>query len=94
MFLIMLNYKKPIEIVEQYLAEHRSYLDQCYAQNRLIVSGPRNPRTGGVIISQLNDRSMVEQMVQNDPFYIHGVADFEVIEFVPVKYHSEFAKFV
>lgn len=90
MFLIMINYKQPIEIVDQYVAEHRAYLEQGYKNNCYIVSGPRNPRTGGIIISQLKDRAQVEGLIKQDPFYINDVADFEIIEFMPVKHHKDF----
>jgi uncharacterized protein YciI len=94
MFLIMLTYKKPIEIVDQHLAEHRDFLTAGFAKDYLIVSGPRNPRTGGVILSQLRDRDIVEDFFKDDPFYIHDVADYEIIEFSPVKNHKDFAVFL
>jgi uncharacterized protein YciI len=94
MFLIKLNYLKPIEIVDQYLAEHRAYLEEGYQNNFFIVSGPQNPRTGGIILSQLKDKAQLQDIIQKDPFYIHQVANFEIIEFAPVKYHTHFAKFV
>jgi hypothetical protein len=36
----------------------------------------------------------LEAILKNDPFAVHGVAEFEVIEFSPVKYHPDFAVFV
>jgi uncharacterized protein YciI len=90
----MLTYKKPLEIVDQYLAEHRDFLSEGYKKDYLIVSGPRNPRTGAVILSQLNDKAIVEDFFKDDPFYIHDVADYEIIEFAPVKNHKDFATFL
>jgi uncharacterized protein YciI len=94
MFIIRLTYKKPLEIVDQYLAEHRDFLGQGYQKDYLMVSGPMNPRTGGIIVSQLTDRAIIEDFLKDDPFYIHDIADFEVIEFTPVKYHKDFAVFL
>lgn len=94
MFLILVTYKKPIEIIDQFLVEHRNFLEKGYQQDQFIASGPRNPRTGGVILSQLTDREQLLKIIQQDPFYIHEVADFEVIEFNPVKFHKNFAGFV
>jgi len=94
MFLILLSYKKPIEIIDQYLVQHRAYLDECYQKNYLICSGPKNPRTGGVLISQLNNQADVIKMLENDPFTKHDIADYEIIEFQPVKYHQHFKHFV
>ncbi|OAI48250.1 GTP cyclohydrolase [Gammaproteobacteria bacterium SCGC AG-212-F23] len=94
MFIIQLDYTKPLEVVDQYLQEHRDYLETCYQKNHLVVSGPRNPRTGGIIISQLKDREKVDALIKADPFYINDIAEFSVIEFSPVKYHKNFVEFV
>jgi len=94
MFLIMIHYKKPIEIVDQHLADHRNFLEEGYKKDFFIVSGPRNPRTSGIILSQLKSRTQLEDILKQDPFYINEVADFEIIEFLPVKYHKDFASFV
>ena len=47
MFLIIVDYKKPLEEVERYLAEHWAFLDRYFAQGKLLCTGPQNPRTGG-----------------------------------------------
>lgn len=94
MFIIILTYTKPIEIVDQYVQEHRTYLDECYAKNYLVVSGPQQPRTGGVLISSLTDRNLINQLIENDPYHKNDVAQYQVIEFLPVKYHNEFKSFI
>jgi len=94
MFIIELTYKKSLEHVEKYLDEHRKFLDGGYRDNYFIVSGPKNPRTGGIIISQLKNQAQLESLLKQDPFYIHDVADYKIIEFNPIKYHPEFTSFV
>lgn len=94
MFVIMLKYIKPIEIVDQYLVEHRAYLDECYQKNGLIASGPQIPRSGGIMLSQLKDRPQLEALLHQDPFWINEVAEYTIIEFDPVKYHKHFAVYL
>lgn len=94
MFIVHVNYKKPIEIVEEYLVKHRAFLEEGYKENYFIASGPRNPRTGGIIISQLKNRKQLEEILQKDPFYIEKIADYEIMEFTPVKYHPDFSCFI
>lgn len=60
MFLIIVDYKKPLEEVERYLAEHRAFLDRYFAQGKLLCTGPQNPRTGGVIVSKAANRAEAE----------------------------------
>jgi uncharacterized protein YciI len=93
-FIIILNYKKSLVDIDKYLAEHRAFLDSGYRDNFFVASGPKNPRTGGIIISQLKNREQLENILKQDPFNINDVADYEIIEFSPTKYHNNFASFV
>ncbi len=90
MFLIIVNFKKSLEIVDQYLAAHREFLEQGYQKNYFIVSGRQNPRIGGIILSGIKNKEFLMQLLRQDPFYIHEIADYNVIEFEPVKYHPSF----
>jgi uncharacterized protein YciI len=94
MFLIEITYIQPLEVVDKYLAAHREFLDECYKKNFLIVSGPKNPRTGGILLSQLTDRKQIEAIIKQDPFHLHEIATYEIKEFSPVKYHKDFANFI
>ncbi|CAN5288234.1 YciI family protein [soil metagenome] len=94
MFIVILTYIKPLDIVDQHVTEHRAFLEQGYQQNCFIASGPQNPRVGGILISQLSDRQQLEQLLKNDPYQIHGIAEYQIIEFNPVKYHKDFAGFI
>jgi len=94
MFVIQLHYKAAIEKVDQYLIEHRNFLEAGYQKNYFIASGPKNPRTGGIILSQLKDQAQLEKCLREDPFSMHDIADYEIIEFTPVKFHADFERFI
>lgn len=94
MFIILLSYKKPLSEIDPHIPAHRLFLDQAYQNNILIASGPKVPRTGGVIISYLKNRAEVEALIKQDPFYQHDLAEYEIIEFQPNKFHPDFAEFV
>ncbi len=94
MFVVNLVYKADLKIVDQFLEGHRSFLDECYKKGYFLASGPKEPRTGGVIIALMNDQTQLEEILAQDPFYINGVAQFEITKFMPVKYHSSIADLV
>lgn len=94
MFIINIAYKKPIEVIDQFVVEHRQFLDEGYKKNYFVASGPKNPRNGGIIISQLSDRKQLEEILKQDPFCIHEVGEYEIIEFHPIKYHPDFSTFI
>jgi uncharacterized protein YciI len=94
MFIILLTYKKPLVEIEKHLKDHRDFLDAGYKKDYFVASGPRNPRTGGVIISQLTDHKQLDDIIHQDPFHIHDLADYTIIEFSPIKHHKDFAPFL
>lgn len=94
MFIVEITYKKSLAEIDQHLAEHRAFLDVGYQQNYFVASGPKNPRIGGIIISQLKNRSQLEGILKQDPFNLNGLAEYNIIEFDPVKYHADFASFI
>lgn len=73
---------------------HIEFLKRCYNESKFIVSGPRNPRTGGIILANMNSKDELLELLRQDPFFIHDSAEYEVIEFTPTKYDKEFAQFI
>ena len=94
MFVILVKYKKPLEEVDKHRPEHMDFLEQACLSNFLLAAGPRNPRTGGVIVSTLTDRSQLEALIKKDPYYIHDLADYEWIEFTPTQCQQGFEQFL
>ena len=92
MIITILTYKKDLSEVEKYLAAHRLYLDENYSSGKFIASGPRNPRTGGVILMNVT-KEEANSLIEKDPFFQNSIADYEVIEFNPVKFDPRFEPF-
>jgi len=82
MFIISLTYIKPLSEVEKYLQAHQEFLDDCYKNQFFIASGPKVPRTGGVILAKLSDKALLEALIERDPFKAHGLARYEITEFI------------
>lgn len=91
MFVIMLEYVKPLEDVNRWLEEHRAFLKEQYAGKRFLASGPCIPRTGGVILARGGERAELEAILDADPFKREGVARYTVLEFDPVMTDPGFA---
>ncbi|MCD8524411.1 MAG: GTP cyclohydrolase [Gammaproteobacteria bacterium] len=94
MFIIQLTYKASLEQVDKYLVSYREFLDTGYRRNYFMASGPKKPRTGGIILSALKDKAQLEDFLKDDSFFIHGIAEYELIEFFPVKFHPDFERFI
>ena len=83
MFLILLNYVKPLVVIEAHLDAHREFLKRHYANGDFLLSGRQEPRTGGVIMANAASRAEVEAIVQEDSFHRAGAAEYQIIEFLP-----------
>ena len=83
MFLILLNYTKPLTEVDRFVVEHRRFLDRYYSTGQFLLSGRKEPRTGGVILAKAESSAEVEGIIRGDPFFVHKVAEYQIIEFLP-----------
>lgn len=86
MFIAILTYKKPLEEVDRFLQAHRDYLTEHYTAGDFITSGPQTPRVGGVIMMKAENRTAVDTIITQDPFYINGIADYQIVEFTPTMF--------
>ncbi|KTD62478.1 YciI family protein [Legionella shakespearei] len=94
MFIVQLTYIAPISEVDKYLQAHREFLDYYYKQGLLVASGPMKPRTGGIIIAATNDKAYLESVFQQDPYVLAEIADYQFIEFTPVKHREELKELI
>ncbi|EDP96444.1 YciI family protein [Kordia algicida OT-1] len=85
MYIISLTYKVPLETIDQHLDAHIQYLNTQYELGNFHASGRKVPRTGGVILSKMTDKLKLATILEQDPFKIHDLADYEITEFVPSK---------
>lgn len=87
MFIANLKYKKSIEEVNKVLEAHLEYLDKYFEKGKFICTGKKSfPELGGVILFDSNNLEEAEKILYEDPFYIEEIADYEIIEFQPVKF--------
>lgn len=94
MFIIQLTYLVPTTEVDKYLQAHREFLDYYYKQGLLLASGPLKPRTGGIILACTNDKSYLESIFKQDPYYLAEIAQYQFIEFTPVKHRDEIKELI
>ena len=94
MFVVLLHYTKPVEEVNQHRPEHLEFLDRCYAAGKFICSGRRTSGTGGVLFVNVATEAEVKEIVKEDPYGLHQLAEYEIIEFVATKYDPRFAPFI
>lgn len=90
MFIFSLTYVKPLSEVERFLPAHIQFLEEHYKNHLFICSGRKVPRTGGIILCNCADMTEANGIMKKDPFYKEGIAQYEIIEFVPSKSSEAF----
>lgn len=91
MYIFSLHCIRPIAEVEKILPLHREFLKKYYAAGKLICSGPKNPRDGGVILCSAASEREARDIVEEDPFYRQNIAAYELTEFTPTMRGETFA---
>ena len=81
MYLVLVNYGKPLSVIDELLPAHREFLEANYRSGLFLVSGPREPRSGGVILARAGSREELAKVLKQDPFVREGAATCEIIEF-------------
>jgi uncharacterized protein YciI len=92
MFIINLNYIVPLEKLDAHMKEHVTYLHKYFKMNVFVASGRKVPRTGGIILALAGSKEEIEQIIREDPFYIHKLAEFSVTEFLTSQHHPDLKK--
>jgi uncharacterized protein YciI len=86
MFIVTLTYKVALAEIDAHLAAHRIFLDRHFASGAFLASGPREPRTGGVILATIADRQALEHILEEDPFWRLDLARYDIEEFRPTRF--------
>ncbi len=79
MFILSLTYMKPNDEADKHMEPHMAWVRQGYERGWFLASGRKVPRTGGVVLA-VGQRAEIEAYVAEDPFTIHGVAEYEITE--------------
>lgn len=83
LFVIDLEYIVPLEEVEPLMAGHMAFVNKCYENKIFLASGPKVPRTGGMVLAVAESRAVIEALIKEDPFHAENAVCYTITEFVP-----------
>lgn len=83
MFIVSLTYTCDLSEIDNFLEEHVSYLKRNYELGHFIASGRKIPRTGGIILAQVESQKFLSEILKEDPFHREGLAKYDIQEFIP-----------
>ncbi|MDG2538710.1 YciI family protein [Dyella jiangningensis] len=82
-YLILLDYLRPLADIDRHMERHREFLARHYKAGHFLLSGRKEPRTGGVILATATSSEEVAQWISEDPFSQAGVAAYTVVRWQP-----------
>ncbi|MEM1086798.1 MAG: YciI family protein [Pseudomonadota bacterium] len=83
LFIVDLHYVAAFDQIDPLIKDHVAFLEANYASGHFIASGPKVPRTGGVIIATADSLEAVKTLLEADPFHKAKVARYTITEFYP-----------
>lgn len=92
MFLVDMQFTDLEKITPELTDAHRAYLAAQYQNNQLMFGGRKVPRTGGILLSQHQDKAELVAMLAADPFMQSGAVSYSITEFVPVMAAPKYAE--
>lgn len=82
LFFVTLTYARPMEEVTEHLGSHRTWLNEQIQAGRIVVAGPLDDRSGGVLLADCADRAALDAMLAEDSFQVHHLVDTRVQGFL------------
>ena len=83
LFVLVVTYIATAEALEEYREEHTHFVSTCYDNGVFITSGPQIPKLGGIAIAKSKNKKELRAIVSKDPFAMHNLAEYQIIEFKP-----------
>lgn len=88
LFVIDLEYTVPMDQIQPVLEPHMDFVRRAYDEGRFLASGPKVPRTGGVVLMVAASLQEAQDYLSEDPFVTANVASYSYTEFLPNNLHS------
>ncbi|MDP4164055.1 MAG: YciI family protein, partial [Bacillota bacterium] len=81
MFIVELTYVKSLDEIDRLREAHVAFLKKYYEKGIFLLSGPKNPRKGGIIIAGKVSKTDLELLLSEDVFFINKAAEYRIQEF-------------
>lgn len=83
LFIVDLTYTAPLDEIDKALPDHVVFLNRNYENGTFLMSGPKSPRTGGVILAKSANLQSLLNVIETDPFLTRNLAKAQVTTFTP-----------
>jgi len=94
MFILFINPTKSPQELEPVFPAHNEFLNAYCKAGKFILTGGLTARPAGLVLANVNNGDELKAMLAEDPFVREQLAEYEVIEFKPSRYHESLASLI
>ena len=94
MYILFINFTKSLQDIQPVFPAHLEFIDAHIKTGKFILSGGLTGKPAGVVLANINNGDELKALLAEDPFVLEQVAEYEVIEFTPSRYHESLASLV
>lgn len=85
-FAVFIKYLESLDKIKSVQEVHRNLLQSGVEKGIILVSGPIEPRTGGIVIMRSQSMEDVKKFFNEDPYLKNNYAEYTFFEFKPGKH--------
>ena len=85
MFVLIAKYKKQAEEVDRHLEAHKAWIKRNFDAGLFLLTARQVLLVGGLILATGQSEAQMRELIAEDPFFTSGSAEYDVLEFDPVR---------
>jgi uncharacterized protein YciI len=93
-YILFINPTKSPQELEPVFPAHSEFLERYYKAGKFILTGGLTARPAGMVLANVTSGDELKAMLAEDPFVREQLAEYEVIEFKPSRYHQSLASLI
>ena len=86
--------RKSLQDIQPVFPAHLEFIDAHIKTGKFILSGGLTGKPAGVVLANINNGDELKALLAEDRFVLEQVADYEIIEFTPSRYHESLASLI
>ena len=94
MYILYINFTKSLQDAQPVFPAHLEFIDAHIKTGEFLLSGGLAGKPAGVVLANIGNEDELKALIAEDPFVREQVADYEVIEFKPSRYHESLAALI
>lgn len=69
------------KMTDDIMKEHMAYTQKAMDEGTTLLSGLKTDMSGGVFIMKSDSKEKIEKYLSQEPFKIHGIQEYRILEF-------------